>query len=518
MKSKVNISKLIFLQKKEYFCISDLEIMIIEETKKLIDSLSMNEKRYFKLFINRSIFGDENKYLLIFDFFNNNSHINEDTLKNYIKNKDFSDKNISYDLNYLNKTLLRSLNEFHFEKTISLKLQNHIKSVEILFYKGLYEECLKIIQKAKKLSKKNENEILLLELLNWEKKCMGYSKGFYGAMSVNEKIDNYFNHIKENREITDLYYHSYYLKNNVGKIQLDKIIEEFEKIINNTLLKKEANTLHAVQSKIFYYLIFSNYYHVTKKTHKELLNLENVIQVFDSNPFYKEENPLDYISVYIRVIDIYKKSDNNTFYNKIEALRKFENILDFQKNTAKERIFFHTYQSELEYLIYNNNFSEGTKMMQFVSKKLKENKFNIEPYYFIGMYYQFACIMLIEKNLSQSLKYTNLIRNEYKLEDRPKTYIKTEILNLIIHYELKNYKLVLHNALAFNKKFKRVFKLNFVEKNIVQLITTMSENPYSKNENVEFKLLYNKIIKKDTIENNISNKIYIKYLTSKINL
>lgn len=518
MESKVIIQNFIFYTKKQYFCISDLIIMIIDETKKLIESLSMNEKRYFKLFINRSIFGDENKYLLIFDVFNNNTNINEDTLKNYIKSKGFSDKNVSYDINYLNKVILRSLNEFHFEKTISLKLQNHIKSVEILFYKGLYEECLKIIQKAKKLSKKNENEILMLELLNWEKKCMGYSKGFYGAMSVNEKIDNYFNHIKENREITDLYYHSYYLKNNVGKIQMDKINEEFEKIINNPLIKKEAHQLHAVQSKIFYFLIFSNYYHVTNKTQKELSTLEQVIQVFDSNSFYKEENPLDYISVYIRIIDIYKKSDNTTFYSKIEALRKFENILDFQKSTAKERIFFHTYQSELEYLIYNNNFNEGAKMMQFISKELKENKYNIEPYYFIGMYFQFACIMLIEKNLSQSLKYINLIRNEFKLEDRPKTFIKTEILNLIIHYELKNYKLVLHNALAFNKRYKRVFKLNFVEKNIIQLINSISENPYSKNENVEFKLLYNKILKKDNIENNISNKIYIKYLTSKINI
>lgn len=492
--------------------------MILEETKKLIESLSMNEKRYFKLFINRSIFGDENKYLILFDIFNNNKKISEEIVKKHIKDKGFSDKNISYDMNYLNKIILRSLNEFHFEKTISLKLQNHIKSVEILFYKGLYEECLKIIQKAKKLSKKNENEILVLELLNWEKKCMGYSKGFYGAMSVNEKIDNYFNHIKENRLITDLYYHSYYLKNNVGKLPIEKINEEFKEIISTPTIKREVNTLHSVQSKIFYHLIISNYHHVSNKVQKELISLENVIQVFDLNPYYKEENPLDYISVYIRIIDIYKKSDNDTFYSKIEALRKFENILDFQKNTARERIFFHTYQAELEYLIYNNNFSEGTKMMQFVSKKLKENKFNIEPYYFIGMYFQFACIMLIEKNLSQSLKYINLIRNEYKLEDRPKTFIKTEILNLIIHYELKNYKLVLHNRAAFDKKYKRVFKLNFVEKNIVQLITNISENPYSKNENVAFKWLYQKLVRKEKIDNNISNKIYIKYITSKINI
>ena len=314
--------------------------MIINESKKLIDSMSMNEKRYFKVFMNKNIFGSQNKYLLLFDFINSNSPIDEITLKLYIKEHNYSDKNIAYDVNYLNKVILRSLNEFHHEKTISLKLQNHIKSVEILFYKGLYEECLKIIKKAKKLSLKNENEILMLELLNWEKKCMGYSKGFYGAMSVNDKIDKYFIYIKENREITDLYYNSYFLKNNVGKMPLDTIIEEFNLIISHSLFKRDGMTLHSVQSKIFYYLTIANYFHVINQKEKELINLEKTIEVFDDNPFYKEENPLDYISVYTRVIDIYKKSDNITFHNKIEALRGFENILDFQKNVAKERIFF----------------------------------------------------------------------------------------------------------------------------------------------------------------------------------
>ena len=260
------------------------------------------------------------------------------------------------------------------------------------------------------------------------------------------------------------------------------------------------------------------YKHFCKEEFDGMLGFRKLLaEALVCNPYYKEENPLDYISVYTRIIDIYKKSDDTTFHNKIEALRGFENILDFQKSVAQERIFFHTNQAELEFLIFNNNFEEGLRMMQIVAKSLKENKFNIEPYYFIGMYYQFACILLINKNLSQSLKYINLILNEFKLEDRPKTFIKTEIINLIIHYELKNYKLALHNHSTFNKKYKRVFKLNFIEKNIIQAIIQISENPFSTNETVEFKKLHTKIQKKNDLEDNISNKIYRKYIDSKLN-
>ena len=77
--------------------------MIIEECKKIIESMSMNEKRYFKIFINKNIFGSQNKYLLLFNIININDIINEETLKKHVKEQDYSDKNISYDINYLNK-------------------------------------------------------------------------------------------------------------------------------------------------------------------------------------------------------------------------------------------------------------------------------------------------------------------------------------------------------------------------------------------------------------------------------
>ncbi|CCG53123.1 Protein of unknown function [Flavobacterium indicum GPTSA100-9 = DSM 17447] len=488
--------------------------MIIEETKKIIESLSMNEKRYFKLFVNKNIFGNQNKYLMLFDIFNNFTDIDEQLLKKHINEHQFSDKNVSYDLNYLNKLILRSLNEFHYEKTVSLKLQNLIKSVEILFYKGLYEECLRIIQKAKKLNSKNENEILMLELLNWEKKCMGYSKGFQGAMSVNKKIDEYFNSIKRNRTIVDLYYHSYYLKNSTGKIALEKIISEFEQIIQHPLIVDHKELLTSTQPRIFKELIFANYFHVLQQTANELKHLEKAIEIYDEQVFYKQENPLDYISVYTRIIDIYKKSDDATFYNKIEGLRQFDSILDFQKNVALERIFFHTYLAELEHLVYNNQFQEGLQMMQHIVKQINTNKFNIEPYYYIGMYYQFACITLITKNLSQSLKHINYILNEFDFNDRPNTFIKAEILNIIIHFELKNYKLVLHNLNSFKKKYTKTFKINALEKKILKLIEAISNDPYLKKTSIEFANLHKKIVQME-IEKTNSNLIYLNYILSK---
>jgi hypothetical protein len=58
----------------------------------------------------------------------------------------------------------------------------------------------------------------MIEVLNWEKKvCVGYSLGILGAIEVNNAAENYFDQIKLDKFITDIYYKSYYLKNSVKK-------------------------------------------------------------------------------------------------------------------------------------------------------------------------------------------------------------------------------------------------------------------------------------------------------------
>jgi hypothetical protein len=44
----------------------------------------------------------------------------------------------------------------------------------------------------------------------------------------------------------------------------------------------------------------------------------------------------------------------------------------------------------------------------------------------------------------------------------------------------------------------------------------ISESPYSKNSTIEFRNILKKIEKKEDLEENISNKIYLKYINQKI--
>jgi len=488
-----------------------------ESTLLLIKSMTMNEKRHFKLSFSKNKIGPQSKYLLLFDLIHTNLNINESFLKKKLSVFNYSTKNISFDINYLNKIILKDLNTFHSEKSTDLRVKENLKSIEILFYKGLYKECLELIKKTKKINSKCNNHFLLLDLLNWEKKCTGYSLGFSKAQLINDTIYDQFQSINENRIITDLYYQSYFLKNNFNKTSSDDINNKFKKLIKQDLSLINITESSSIESQIFYNLIHANYYSVSKKKEKELMYLEKTIDIFNSSPTYKKEKPLDFISIYKRIIDHHKKGLESIFYEKIKKLRQFADIIDLQKSVALERIFFHTYKAELDFLINNSDIVSAKKIMQEIILVQKTNKYNIEPYYSIGLNYKFACIYICNNDFSDSLKHVNLILNEYDYKDRPATFTKTEILNILIHFRNENFNLVIQNIERFNKKFKPKFKLSQVEKVLLKNIYTFSKEPYKINKIIFFKSIKNELELKKNINLGLTNKVYLMYMYNIIN-
>lgn len=479
----------------------------------IIKSLSMNEKRYFKIYCKQHVLNGQNKYVLLFDLIDNQYFFETDFIKSELYKHGYSIKNFSSDINYLTKILLKCLNEFHSEKTSDLKVKQNLITIEILFYKGLYEECLQLISKTKRIKLANENKNLLSDLLNWEKKCVGYSKGLLHAIEVNNKLDIYFDDLKEKKVITDFYYKSYNYKNNIGKTSQEALVLEFKKEVLIPL-EKQKFSFKTLQSNVFYYLIYANYFKVTNDKEKELMYLKKVSLIYENYEEYKFENPLDFISIYIRIIDINKKKDSSIFYADLTKLKGFNTIISLQNKVAEERIFLHANQLELEHLLYINNTKEAFVILDLLKAALLAKKYTVEPYYIISTYYLFAAAYLSIKNFSLALKYINIILNEYQFVQHPKSYIQAEFLNIIIHYELKNYFLVLKFIGQLQKKYKSNFKFSYFELEIINVITRVAKNPHIVNEKVVFTKLKNEIFEKFD-SNQLLNNNYLRYIISK---
>ena len=110
----------------------------------------MSEKRYFKIFSKRHIIGNQNKYLAIFEYFDKSTEENTETAIKDLKNKGIKSDFFAADRNHLFNLILVSLNQFHHSKSDNFKIKNYLQSIEVLFYKGMYAECIQLIKVAEK--------------------------------------------------------------------------------------------------------------------------------------------------------------------------------------------------------------------------------------------------------------------------------------------------------------------------------------------------------------------------------
>jgi hypothetical protein len=138
---------------------------------RLIKSLTTAEKRYFKIFASRHTIGEKNEYVNLFDAIDKQENYNETKLLKLFSNNTFTHspaiaKSRLFDI------ILKSLHAYHGDSSVDVELQRLMHSTEILFKKSLYDECRKILHRAKKMAQKFEKHFMMFEIYRWEKKLL----------------------------------------------------------------------------------------------------------------------------------------------------------------------------------------------------------------------------------------------------------------------------------------------------------------------------------------------------------
>ena len=133
----------------------------------LIKSLDKAEKRNFKLYARRL---DSNKnpfFIQVFDIIDKSK--NPDDLQILKKLRDLTPAKLTNIKRHLYGQILTSLRLIHSNKDPSIQIREQIDHSQILYGKGLYLQSLKILDRARGLARKANNDILLFEILEREK-------------------------------------------------------------------------------------------------------------------------------------------------------------------------------------------------------------------------------------------------------------------------------------------------------------------------------------------------------------
>ncbi|HEY4798600.1 MAG TPA: hypothetical protein VII99_05930, partial [Bacteroidia bacterium] len=131
----------------------------------LIQSLTMSEKRYINLILKRQIGKEGKNYLSLFDEVAAQKEYDEHAIKKKVAGQI---KNFTATKMQLYALVLRTLRLFKSRVIGENSLFENLQNIEILFSKGLYRECGRLIKKAKHAAEFYDNHLVKISLLNWE--------------------------------------------------------------------------------------------------------------------------------------------------------------------------------------------------------------------------------------------------------------------------------------------------------------------------------------------------------------
>jgi hypothetical protein len=437
---------------------------------KLIRSLTPSEKRAFKLFSSRHTAAEDNQYVKLFDAIDDQDEYNEPALL-----KDFGTKQFSIVKGRLYDSILRSLDVYHANSSIDAQLKRDLHCAEILYKKSLYDQCSKLLISAKKLAQKYERHSSLLEIYLWEKRLI--EKDNYSDMTE-EDISRFLKEdevigqkVKSFNDYWNIKSRLFMILNKRGKVRNSEELENFKKIIDNVLLKTEESAL-SVETKYLFNHIYSAYYFGVGDYRSCYENLQKNVELIETHTHLFEEEPNIYFSVLTNIIYVASQLKNyDAVFMYLRRLREVPQKFEISKNEDLEiKLFSSAFSIELT--IYNN-LGEYEKALDLVPRiedgleKYAGNLNKVRVAYFCS---SIANAYFGTGKFSTALRWNNRILNNKEIEEVEDAHCFAEMLNVIIHLELKNDDLIPYTMKAahrYLKAKKRVYKFETIFFNFI---------------------------------------------------
>ncbi len=142
-----------------------------DHVHRLIRSMTRPEKRYFKLFAGRHTVGGRNTSLLLFDAIAAMEVYDEREIHVQFAGEAFL-KRFTVTKHRLYDVVLASLEAFHSESSVDVKLNHQLHRVEILFQRGLNADAEKVLRGVLIVAEQHGKSHVLLHATEWERRLM----------------------------------------------------------------------------------------------------------------------------------------------------------------------------------------------------------------------------------------------------------------------------------------------------------------------------------------------------------
>ncbi len=438
-----------------------------ESLHELIKYLSKSEKRYFKVISSRHTIGDENNYILLFDYLEQQEIYDEEKLFEHFKGEAFLNK-FSVTKKRLYDHILNALDSFHASSSTDAQIYKLIHSAEILYNKSLYEQCKRQLRSAEKLALKHDKFNLLAEI-SLHKKRLIESSGNVDHAEIEEILKNDLD-FHEKSLTYDKFWN---LKSRLFAILASKGISrtqddliQFKSIIDDLLKTKQQKELY-FDTQYLYNHIYSAYFFAIGDFEDCYQYLIQNIELFESKKEVIEEQPNRYFSILTNAIFVASRLKmNQKSQELLKKLKELPQNYSFDTNEDLNiKLFSSTNSIEISILTLKGDFKSALKLVPLIEEGLRLYDEKITPNRKAFLNFKIATVYFISGDMHAALQWINRILNDSMLDKQEDIVSFAQIMSLLIHFEMKNENLIpyaLKSTQRFLKSRNRLYEFETI--------------------------------------------------------
>ncbi len=438
----------------------------------LIKSLTRAEKRHFRLFVRRNQASENILFLQLFDFLDKHKEYDEAQILKKIPA--IKKRQLSNLKGHLYKQLLTSLRLLNKNYVEEIQLRELVDYARVLYNKGLYNQSLELLDKAKQRAFQGSFNAMALELVEFEK----FIEGQYITQSIEGRAEELTDQsmklcskLYDNNRFSNLALQMYALNLKVGYVRNEKEYYFVKEFFRSKLPDVKLDDL-PFWGKIYYCQAYGWYYHMLQDFPMNYRYAQKWIDIFEEEPHMKTLNlPLYVKGLHNLLGSLYNAVQYDKFIKVLETYNQLPQEIDITQDNNVEGLyktfsFLHNIQKHF----MEGTFKEGLVLMPELDSFIESDEYNLDDHRILVFYYLMACMYFGSGDNDNTIHYLNLIINQKNPDYREDIQCFARILNLIAHYELGNMRLVEYQVKSVYRFLSKMEDLHAVQKEIFRFL------------------------------------------------
>lgn len=436
----------------------------------LVHSLTKTEKRYLKLRAGAS----DKDYLQLLDALLAQKQFDEQELLEQHKGANFV-KHLAVNKRYLYELILDSLSRFG-EKTIEQKVFTKITAVNVLIDKGLFIAASNELKKGKKLATKYELYELQI-ILNGLAKQLRAKQSPTKSTAGNVILDLFMSendHLAQVKNTNEYWYLAQKMaefQTRFQKIQTSEQQKDLASLTQSPLFNNQALATN-FKSKIYFYQANAVYQFMLGNVKRAYEINSQFLDLLESSSHFLEQYAQRYLATLNNMlIDSLVIGDYDVLNTGINRLVKAAKRPEFKAiKNIESRVFRQRFLLLLNWSLSQKKYAEATEWIPEIEAGLKKFGHEIERHHRITFNYLISYILFEVNDFEKALEWNNKIINDPKEDVVKEIFHFSRTLNLLIHYELKNFMLLESLLLSTPKYLKSRRNIYATEKAIFRFL------------------------------------------------